>query len=299
MLSNLVHMRQFKIQKSITYRSGTAIDQYLKDINRYELITPEQEVDLAQRIRKGDLQALDTLVSANLRFVVSVAKNYQSSGMPLIDLINEGNLGLIKAAQRFDETRGFKFISYAVWWIRQNIMQSIAEYARQVRLPLNKVSLSNKVYKLEADFMAKHEREPSDEELALIADESVSDIAEIRGLQNYLTSLDAPVGDPEGEVFLDKVANPHAPTADEEVFDPISLQHDLTVALSALKPKEREVVQLFFGFGTGCGPMNLDEIASRIGGLTRERARQIKNTALDKMAQNKKIQEKLFKYMVN
>lgn len=289
-------MRQFKIQKSITYRDGTAIDQYLKDINKYELLTPEQEVELAQRIRKGDNVALETLVSANLRFVVSVAKGYQSSGIPLIDLINDGNMGLIKAAQRFDETRGFKFISYAVWWIRQNIMQSVAEYARQVRLPLNKVSLSNKVYKLENDFMLKHEREPSDEELAVFAEELLEDVTEIRGLQNYLKSLDAPVSDPDGEVYLDKIPNPHAPAADVEVFDKMSLQGDLELVIRSLKPKEQEVVRLFFGFGTEYGAMPLDDIAKHIGGLTRERARQIKNEALKKLSSNKDAKEKLAKY---
>ncbi len=289
-------MRQFKIHKSITNRQGSALEYYLKDIARFNVLTPEQEVHLAQRIHKGDDEALLRLVSANLRFVVSVAKAYQSSGLQLIDLINEGNLGLIKAAQRFDETKGFKFITYAVWWIRQSIIQGIAESSFQIRLPLNKVGLLNRVVKSESGFTIKYEREPTDDEIALVMNESLEDIVEVKRFENILVSLDEPMNDPEGEIYLDTVVQLHTLLPDAYAFEQVSLQQDLNTVLQLLKPREQEVIRLVFGIGTGCEPMNLEQVASRIGGLTRERARQIKNKALEKLAENKQAQEKLVRY---
>lgn len=273
-------MRQIKIQQAITQRNP-ALEKYLQDISREELLSVEQEVELAQRIRlENDQKALDKLVKANLRFVVSVAKQYQNMGVPLIDLINEGNLGLIKAAKRFDETRGFKFISYAVWWIRQSILQALAEQSRIVRLPLNQVGSVNKISKVLAKFEQENERRPSVAELAEelnIEEDKISEVLRVSGRQ---VSVDAPFQDGEENCLLDVLTNEDAPHTDSPM-DKESLCSELDNILSAvLKDREKKVIVM--SFGIGCHEKSLEEIGDLLG-LTRERVRQIKEKSLRKI----------------
>jgi RNA polymerase primary sigma factor len=272
-------MRQLKITKSITNRESASLDKYLQEIGREELISVEEEVELAQRIKKGDQEALEKLTRANLRFVVSVAKQYQNQGLSLPDLINEGNLGLIKAAEKFDETRGFKFISYAVWWIRQSILQALAEQSRIVRLPLNQVGSLNKINKALAKFEQENERTPSSEELSVILDipqEKVSDTIRVSGRH---VSVDAPFVDGEDNSLLDVLVNNDSPNADRGLLNE-SLSKEIERALATLTERERDIVRYFFGIGTQ--EMTLEEIGEQFG-LTRERVRQIKEKAIRRL----------------
>ncbi len=272
-------MRQLKITKSITNRESASLDKYLQEIGKEELITVEEEVELAQRIKKGDQAALEKLTRANLRFVVSVAKQYQNQGLSLPDLINEGNLGLIKAAEKFDETRGFKFISYAVWWIRQSILQALAEQSRIVRLPLNQVGSLNKINKAFSKFEQEHERKPSAEELAESLDlppEKVTDTLRVSGRH---VSVDAPFVDGEDNSLLDVLVNNDSPNADRSLIQE-SLSREIHRALATLTEREADIVRLFFGIG--CQEMTLEEIGERFG-LTRERVRQIKEKAIRRL----------------
>jgi RNA polymerase primary sigma factor len=275
-------MRQLKITKSITNRESASLDKYLQEIGKEDLITVEEEVELAQRIRKGDQAALEKLTKANLRFVVSVAKQYQNQGLSLPDLINEGNLGLIKAAEKFDETRGFKFISYAVWWIRQSILQALAEQSRIVRLPLNQVGSLNKINKAFAKFEQEHERTPSPEELAKALDlpkEKVSDTLRVSGRH---VSVDAPFADGEDNSLLDVLVNADSPNADRGLISE-SLGTEVERALATLTEREKDIVKYFFGIG--CQEMTLEEIGEQFG-LTRERVRQIKEKAIRRLRHN-------------
>ena len=275
-------MRQLKITKSITNRESASLDKYLQEIGREDLITVEEEVELAQRIRKGDQDALEKLTRANLRFVVSVAKQYQNQGLSLPDLINEGNLGLIRAAEKFDETRGFKFISYAVWWIRQSILQALAEQSRIVRLPLNQVGSLNKINKALARFEQEHERTPSSEELAKELDlpkDKVSDTMRVSGRH---VSVDAPFADGEDNSLLDVLINNDSPNADRGLINE-SLSTEVDRALSTLTDRECDIIRNFFGIG--CAEMTLEEIGDKFG-LTRERVRQIKEKAIRRLRQN-------------
>ena len=272
-------MRQLKITKSITNRESASLDKYLQEIGKEELITVEEEVELAQRIRKGDQEALEKLTKANLRFVVSVAKQYQNQGLSLPDLINEGNLGLIKAAEKFDETRGFKFISYAVWWIRQSILQALAEQSRIVRLPLNQVGSLNKINKAFARFEQEHERTPSAEELANeleLPKEKVTDTLRVAGRH---ISVDAPFADGEDNSLLDVLVNTDSPNADRGLINE-SLATEVERALEILTDRERDIIRYFFGIG--CSEMTLEEIGEKFD-LTRERVRQIKEKAIRKL----------------
>ncbi|MDR1739615.1 MAG: RNA polymerase sigma factor RpoD/SigA [Bacteroidales bacterium] len=278
-------MRQLKITKSITNRETASLDKFLQDIGREPLITPEEEVALAQRIKMGDQRALDKLTRANLRFVVSVAKQYQNQGLSLPDLINEGNMGLIKAAKRFDETRGFKFISYAVWWIRQSILQALAEQARIVRLPLNQVGSINKIKKETSRLEQKLERQPTVDELAAALDESKEKITEVLNLTTRSVSMDAPLVQDEDTNFIDVYIAEDAPTTDSYLLKE-SLQREIEQALSTLSEKERDVLTLSFGIGS-TPPLTLDEIAIRFN-LTRERVRQIKDKAIRRLKSHNK-----------
>ena len=272
-------MRQLKITKSITNRESASPDKYLQEIGKEDLITVEEEVELAQRIKKGDQEALEKLTKANLRFVVSVAKQYQNQGLSLPDLINEGNLGLIKAAEKFDETRGFKFISYAVWWIRQSILQALAEQSRIVRLPLNQVGSLNKINKAFARFEQENERTPSPEELANVLDipkEKVSDTLRVSGRH---VSVDAPFSDGEDNNLLDVLVNTDSPNADRGLINE-SLSTEVERALATLTDRERDIIRYFFGIG--CPEMTLEEIGEKFG-LTRERVRQIKEKAIRRL----------------
>ena len=272
-------MRQLKITKSITNRESASLDKYLQEMGREELVTPEEEVDLAQRIHKGDQEALEKLTRANLRFVVSVAKQYQNQGLSLPDLINEGNLGLIKAAEKFDETKGFKFISYAVWWIRQSILQALAEQSRIVRLPLNQVGSLNKINKALSKFEQENERQPSNEELSEMIDvpkEKISDTLRVSGRH---VSVDAPFVEGEDNSLLDVLPNDDSPMADKGLVNE-SLNTEIERALSTLTDREREIIKSFFGIG--CQEMTLEEIGERFG-LTRERVRQIKEKAIRRL----------------
>ncbi|MBO4557542.1 MAG: RNA polymerase sigma factor RpoD/SigA [Bacteroidales bacterium] len=272
-------MRQLKITKSITNRESASLDKYLQEIGREELISVEEEVELAQRIKKGDQEALEKLTRANLRFVVSVAKQYQNQGLSLPDLINEGNLGLIKAAEKFDETRGFKFISYAVWWIRQSILQALAEQSRIVRLPLNQVGSLNKINKEVSKFEQIHERMPSPGELAEILDiprEKINDTLRVSGRH---VSVDAPFVEGEDNSLLDVLPNNDSPNADSGLVNE-SLNKEIERALSTLTERERDIVKNFFGIG--CQEMTLEEIGEKFN-LTRERVRQIKEKAIRKL----------------
>ena len=272
-------MRQLKITKSITNRESASLDKYLQEIGREELVSPEDEVELAQRIRKGDQEALEKLTRANLRFVVSVAKQYQNQGLSLPDLINEGNLGLIKAAEKFDETRGFKFISYAVWWIRQSILQALAEQSRIVRLPLNQVGSLNKINKALGKFEQENERQPSTEELADMIDIPKDKIADTLRVSGRHVSVDAPFVEGEDNSLLDVLPNDDSPSADRGLTNE-SLGTEIERALQILTVREREIIKSFFGIG--CQEMTLEEIGERLD-LTRERVRQIKEKAIRKL----------------
>ncbi len=272
-------MRQLKISKSITNRDSASLDRYLQEIGRENLISIEDEIELAQRIRRGDQNALEKLTRANLRFVVSVAKQYQNQGLSLPDLINEGNLGLIKAAEKFDETRGFKFISYAVWWIRQSILQALAEQARIVRLPLNLVGSINRINKVLAKFEQEHERRPSAEEIADLLDIPNDKVSETLLFSNKHISFDAPFTDEEAGTLLDVLENPDSPIADRSLIVE-SLTTEIERALSTLTERERDVLR--FSFGINIPEMSLDEIGTMFG-LTRERVRQIREKALKRM----------------
>ncbi len=278
-------MRQLKITKSITNRESQSLDKYLQEIGQEDLITVEEEVELAQKIREGDHKALEKLTKANLRFVVSVAKQYQNQGLSLPDLINEGNLGLIKAAEKFDETRGFKFISYAVWWIRQSILQAIAEQSRIVRLPLNQVGSVNKINRLLNKFEQENERRPSIDEIAEnidLPEDKIEDALKVNS--NRHVSVDAPFMDGEDNSLLDILPNYDAPLADKElVMD--SLREEISRALSTLNERERNIIECFFGINQP--EMTLEEIGDKFQ-LTRERVRQIKEKAIRKLRKNTK-----------
>ncbi|GAB6393946.1 MAG: RNA polymerase sigma factor RpoD/SigA [Bacteroidales bacterium] len=272
-------MRQLKITKSITNRESASLDKYLQEIGREELITVEAEVELAQAIRRGDRGALDKLTRANLRFVVSVAKQYQNQGLSLPDLINEGNLGLIKAAEKFDETRGFKFISYAVWWIRQSILQALAEQSRIVRLPLNQVGSLNRINKAFAKFEQENERKPSPDELAEALDVPVEKIADTMKVSGRHISVDAPFIDGEDNNLLDVLVNDDSPSADRTLIRE-SLAKEIDRALDTLTERECEIIKMFFGIS--CQELTLEEIGVKFG-LTRERVRQIKEKAIRRL----------------
>ncbi|MBA3664735.1 MAG: polymerase subunit sigma [Bacteroidetes bacterium] len=273
-------MRQLKITKSITNRESASLDKYLQEIGREELITAEEEVILAKKIKDGDQKALEKLTRANLRFVVSVAKQYQNQGLSLPDLINEGNLGLIKAARRFDETRGFKFISYAVWWIRQSILQALAEQSRIVRLPLNQVGSLNKINKAYSKLEQEFEREPSAEELADVLDLPIDKVSDTMKVSGRHVSMDAPFANGEESSLLDVLVNLDSPKADSGLMNE-SLSKEIDRALSTLTERERDVVKLFFGIGLNHG-LTLEEIGDKFD-LTRERVRQIKEKAIRRL----------------
>ncbi len=277
-------MRQLKITKSITNRESASLDKYLQEIGREKMISPEEEVALARRIKDGDTRALEELTRANLRFVVSVAKQYQNQGLSLPDLINEGNVGLIKAAKKFDETRGFKFISYAVWWIRQSILQAIAEQSRIVRLPLNQVGSVNKVNRAASKFEQTHERKPSADEISEDVNLPEEKVKAAMSSSAHHMSVDAPFVDGEDNTLLDVLPNDDSPSADEELMQE-SLANEINRALKILNPREREVIKAFFGIGQQ--EMSLEEIGEKYG-LTRERARQIKEKAIRRLRHDNK-----------
>lgn len=277
-------MRQLKISKSITNRESASLDKYLQEIGHEELLSVDEEVELAQKIRKGDRRALERLTRANLRFVVSVAKQYQNQGLSLPDLINEGNVGLIKAAEKFDETRGFKFISYAVWWIRQSILQAIAEQSRIVRLPLNQVGSVNKINRELNKFEQEHERRPSVDEIADRIDLPEDKIEEAMKVNNRHVSMDAPFVDGEDNSLLDVLADNDMPMADKELVQE-SLRKEIDRAIELLNDREQKVVRAFFGIGSP--EMTLEEIGEKYN-LTRERVRQIKEKAIRRLRHNTK-----------
>ena len=285
-------MRQLKINKSITNRSSAALDKYLVEIGREELISTDEEVELAQRIHHGDREALERLTRANLRFVVSVAKQYQNQGLALNDLINEGNLGLIKAAQKFDETRGFKFISYAVWWIRQSILQAISEQSRSVRIPLNQIGFQSKLTKAIVNFEQEFERRPSAQELADILETDVSKVQEALGMNGKKVSVDAPFQDDDSNSLIDIMTDESAPGTDN-LMEKESLSSDLEAALSRLGEREAQVLKMLFGIGRN--EMTAEEVANSLN-LTRERVRQIKERALRCLRENDNINI-LMKYL--
>lgn len=272
-------MRQLKISKSITSRESHALDRYLTEIGREDLLSLDDEIELSQRIRKGDKEALDRLVRANLRFVVSVAKQYQNQGLPLPDLITEGNIGLIKAAEKFDETRGFKFISYAVWWIRQTILQALAEQSRIVRLPLNQVSAVSRMKKVIQQFEQEYERKPSAQELAELTDVAEDKIHDALRSDGRHVSVDAPFQEGEDNSLLDVMTNPDMPSTDNVMMGE-SLTLEIDRVLSSLKEREELVIRMSFGIGER--EMTLDEIGDKLG-LTRERVRQIKEKAIRRL----------------
>jgi RNA polymerase primary sigma factor len=274
-------MRQLKITKSITNRESQSLEKYLQEIGKVDLLTPEEEVDLAKRIKQGDQAALEKLTKANLRFVVSVAKQYQNQGLSLSDLINEGNLGLIKAAQRFDETRGFKFISYAVWWIRQSILQALAEQSRIVRLPLNKVGSLNKINKAFSELEQEYEREPSAEELAEMLEIPTEEVETTLGVAARHVSMDAPFVEGEDNSLLDVLENIGTPGTDQDLEYRESLSREIERSLSTLTDRQCDVIKLYFGIGIE-HPMSLEDIGDKFG-LTRERVRQIKDKAINKL----------------
>ncbi|TXB66084.1 sigma-70 family RNA polymerase sigma factor [Vicingus serpentipes] len=278
-------MRQLKITKSITNRDSASLDKYLQEIGREELITAEDEVELAQKIKQGDQVALEKLVKANLRFVVSVSKQYQNQGLTLPDLINEGNLGLIKAAQRFDETRGFKFISYAVWWIRQSILQAIAEQARIVRLPLNQVGSLNRINKAFSQLEQEYEREPSPYEIADLLEIDKDKVSESMKISGRHISVDAPFRDDEDGNLLDVLANDNTPNSDIALMNE-SLQKEINRSLATLTDREQDVIKLFFGIGIQ-HPLSLEEIGEKFN-LTRERVRQIKEKGIRRLRHTSK-----------
>ena len=276
-------MRQLKITKSITNRESESLEKYLQEIGKEEMLSTEEEVELAQQIRKGDQKALDRLTKANLRFVVSVAKQYQNQGLTLPDLINEGNMGLIKAAEKFDETRGFKFISYAVWWIRQSILQAIADQSRIVRLPLNQSGAVNKINRALSKFEQEKERRPNIEELSETIDLPMEKIGEAMSANTHHISVDAPFAEGEDNSLLDIMINDDSPMADIQLVKE-SLQTEINTALRALSERERKVVEAFFGINQP--EMTLEEIGEKYG-LTRERVRQIKEKAIRRLRNTK------------
>jgi RNA polymerase primary sigma factor len=277
-------MRQLKITPSITNRDSASLEKYLQEIGREQMISPAEEPILAQKIREGDAAALDKLVRANLRFVVSVAKQYQNQGLSLLDLINEGNLGLIKAAKKFDETKGFKFISYAVWWIRQSILQALAEQARIVRLPLNKLGALNKIKKAFVQLEQKYEREPSAEELSQILEMTEDQVSDTLGVSGRAVSVDAPFDSKDDQSnLLDVLSNPNSPSADTEMIAE-SMQQDIIRSLNTLPPKESDVLKLFYGIGHQRAH-TLEEISMKLD-MTRERVRQIKDNGIKRLRHN-------------
>ena len=277
-------MRQLKITPSITNRDSASLEKYLQEIGKESMIAPSEEPILAQKIRAGDAAALDKLVRANLRFVVSVAKQYQNQGLSLLDLINEGNLGLIKAAKKFDETKGFKFISYAVWWIRQSILQALAEQARIVRLPLNKLGALNKIKKAFVQLEQKFEREPSAEELSQILEMSEDQVSDTLGVSGRAVSVDAPFDSKDDQSnLLDVLSNPNSPSADTEMIAE-SMQQDIIRSLNTLPPKESDVLKLFYGIGHQRAH-TLEEISMKLE-MTRERVRQIKDNGIKRLRHN-------------
>lgn len=278
-------MRQLKISKSITNRESASLEKYLQEIGHQDLLTADEEVELAQQIRKGDRKALERLTKANLRFVVSVAKQYQNKGLSLPDLINEGNLGLIKAAERYDETRGFKFISYAVWWIRQSILQAIAEQSRIVRLPLNQVGSVNRIARELNKFEQENERKPSVEEMADRIDLPEEKIAETMKINTNHVSMDAPFADGEDNSLLDVLPNTDSPSTDN-VLDQESLRTEIGRVLDVLNDREQKVIKAFFGIGMQ--EMTLEEIGDKYN-LTRERVRQIKEKAIRRLRYTRKV----------
>lgn len=289
-------MRQLKITKQITNRETVSLDKYLQEIGKEELITPEQEVELARKIREGDQRALDKLTKANLRFVVSVSKQYQNQGLSLPDLINEGNLGLIKAAQRFDETRGFKFISYAVWWIRQSILQALAEQARIVRLPLNKIGNINKINRAFSELEQAHEREPSVDEIAEALDITTEEVHVSLRNNNRHVSMDAPLGDDSDSGNLYDVMGANDDRRPDSNLMDQSLKEEVERALDSLTPREADVLRLYFGIdGDGKTNLTLEEIGMKFD-LTRERVRQIKEKAIRRLKHSSRSKS-LLKYL--
>ena len=282
-------MRQLKITKSITNRESQSLEKYLQEIGKVELIAPEEEVALAVRIKKGDLKALERLTKANLRFVVSVAKQYQNQGLTLPDLINEGNLGLIKAAQRFDETKGFKFISYAVWWIRQSILQALAEQSRIVRLPLNKVGLTNRITKAYQLLEQEFEREPTAEELADFLEITSEEVSATLMLGSKHVSVDTPLTYGEENTLIDVLVNQNAPETDERLVHEESLKVEINRSLCSLTERQKNVVCFFYGIGVD-HPLSLEDIGERYS-LTRERVRQIKDKAITKLRTTSRCKE--------
>lgn len=286
-------MRQLKISQSITNRESASLQQYFSDIAKIPMVTPQEEVILTQKIRQGDQAALERLTSANLRFVVSVAKQYESSGLTLGDLINEGNLGLIKAAKRFDETKGFKFISYAVWWIRQSILQAINDHARMVRLPANKVGDLSKISKASSELEQHLERAATVEEIAEILEVTVEKVAGTLASSGRHISVDAPFSSEEENTLLDVLQNPEAST-DKYIMDD-SLRTEISRSLTMLEKRDREIVELFFGLG-GSQPLSLEEIGEKYN-LTRERVRQIKDKALARLRHSDRAYKELKSYL--
>jgi RNA polymerase primary sigma factor len=282
-------MRQLKITKSITNRESQSLEKYLQEIGKVELIAPEEEVALAIKIKEGDQKALERLTKANLRFVVSVAKQYQNQGLTLPDLINEGNLGLIKAAQRFDETRGFKFISYAVWWIRQSILQALAEQSRIVRLPLNKVGLTNRISKAYQMLEQEFEREPTPEELAELLEITAEEVSTTLQMGIRHVSVDSPLSDGEDNTLIDVLVNLNADQADEQLVHGESLKMEIDRSLRALTERQKNVICFFYGIGVD-HPLSLEDIGERYS-LTRERVRQIKDKAITKLRTTSRCKE--------
>lgn len=282
-------MRQLKITKSITTRESQSLEKYLQEIGKVELLLPEEEVALAIRIKKGDQKALEKLTKANLRFVVSVAKQYQNQGLTLPDLINEGNVGLIKAAQRFDETKGFKFISYAVWWIRQSILQALAEQSRIVRLPLNKVGLTNRISKAFQMLEQEFEREPTAEELADLLEITAEEVSTTLMMSTRHVSVDGPISDGDENTLIDVLENGNADITDERLVYKESLQIEIAQSLKALTERQKNVVCFFYGIGVE-HPMSLEDIGERFS-LTRERVRQIKDKAITKLRTTSRCKE--------
>lgn len=278
-------MRQLKIAKQVTNRESKSLDKYLQDISKIDLITAEEEVELAQKIKNGNQRALETLVNANLRFVVSVAKQYQNQGLTLPDLINEGNFGLVKAAQRFDETRGFKFISYAVWWIRQSILQALAEQSRVVRLPLNKIGSINKINKTFSYLEQAHQRPPSAEEIAEELEMTVAEVKQSLKNSGKHISMDAPFEDGEDSNLYDVISTSETPMPDTDLINE-SIREEISRVLATLSEREADVVRLYYGIGES-STMTLDEIGNTFD-LTRERVRQIREKAIRKLRKSAK-----------
>ena len=284
-------MQQLKITPSVTARTQT-VEDYLRDLGKLEMVSPEEETELAGRIKAGDEEAFRRLVEANLRFVVSVAKQYQNRGLDLTDLINEGNLGLMKAARKFDPTRGFKFISYAVWWIRQQILQALSDQGRLIRLPLNQVGVLNKIGRERMEFLQENEREPSDEELSELLDITPEKLGESMMSEAKSLSLDFPLGEDQSESLIDILPNHDAPSADKELENE-SLRDDINTVMGVLNDRERRVLTL--SFGLGCPAMTLEEIGENLD-LTRERVRQLKMKAIHKLS-SPKVRSRLAQYL--